>query len=48
MGIFMFTADANERRVHLSEGGWNDEQIAWYATPVPDPSDFDWDYYARQ
>jgi len=27
----LFTADANERAVHLAEGGWNDEKIAWYA-----------------
>ena len=25
----LFTADANERRVHLSEGGWDDEGVAW-------------------
>lgn len=27
----LFTADANERAVHLREGGWDNEGIAWYA-----------------
>ena len=27
----LFTADTNERNVHLREGGWENENIAWYA-----------------
>lgn len=27
----LFTSDANEKRVHLGEGHWNDENVGWYS-----------------